>query len=449
MAVEFKLDNLGDGVESGDVLEIMVAVGDTIELDQGVIELETDKATVVVPSEVAGTITKICCAEGDTLKPGDVLMEIETSGAAPAPAAEPAASAPEPTPPPVAPAPVAAEPTPPAPAPVAPAPTPVAAAPAPVAPIKPTAPAVSTVPGGGQIAAGPAIRRFAREVGVDLGAVSGSGDNGRIVRDDVLKVVREGSGARPASAGAAPAIPAGSETDGFGPVRVEKMPKIRQTIARKMHESWTTCPRVTNFDDADVTALEEIRQKSKQEYVQGGVKLTTMPFIVKAVAMALKSHPVMNASVDLEAGKIIYKDYVNVGIAVDTERGLVVPNLRNVDTMGIPDVARQLGTMAENVRSNNFSVSDLQGGTFTISNLGAIGGTYSTPIINTPETAILLVGRSRKLPVVVDNDEIAVRLMMPLSLSYDHRLIDGGAAARFLNEVIGYLEAPSRLLLAL
>ena len=445
MAVEFKLDNLGDDVESGDVLEIMVAVGDKIELEQGVIELETDKATMVVPSEFAGTVTKICCAEGDTLKPGDVLMEIEASGAAAAaPAAEPAAPAPEPTPPPAA-----AEPTPPAPAPVAPAPTPVAATPAPAAPVKPTAPVVSTVPDGGQIAAGPAIRRFAREVGVDLGAVSGSGDNGRIVRDDVLKVVREGSGARPASAGAAPAIPAGSETDGFGPVRVEKMPKIRQTIARKMHESWTTCPRVTNFDDADVTALEEIRQKSKQEYVQGGVKLTTMPFIVKAVAMALKSHPVMNASVDLEAGKIIYKDYVNVGIAVDTERGLVVPNLRNVDTMGIPDVARQLGTMAENVRSNNFAVSDLQGGTFTISNLGAIGGTYSTPIINTPETAILLVGRSRKLPVVVDNDEIAVRLMMPLSLSYDHRLIDGGAAARFLNEVIGYLEAPSRLLLAL
>ena len=445
MAVEFKLDNLGDDVESGDVLEIMVAVGDKIELEQGVIELETDKATMVVPSEFAGTVTKICCAEGDTLKPGDVLMEIEASGAAAAaPAAEPAAPAPEPTPPPVA-----AEPTPPAPAPVAPAPTPVAATPAPAAPVKPTAPVVSTVPDGGQIAAGPAIRRFAREVGVDLGAVSGSGDNGRIVRDDVLKVVREGSGARPASAGAAPAIPAGSETDGFGPVRVEKMPKIRQTIARKMHESWTTCPRVTNFDDADVTALEEIRQKSKQEYVQGGVKLTTMPFIVKAVAMALKSHPVINASVDLEAGKIIYKDYVNVGIAVDTERGLVVPNLRNVDKMGIPDIARQLGTVAENVRSNNFAVSDLQGGTFTISNLGAIGGTYSTPIINTPETAILLVGRSRKLPVVVDNDEIAVRLMMPLSLSYDHRLIDGGAAARFLNEVIGYLEAPSRLLLAL
>jgi pyruvate/2-oxoglutarate dehydrogenase complex dihydrolipoamide acyltransferase (E2) component len=304
----------------------------------------------------------------------------------------------------------------------------------------------------GQVPAGPAIRRFAREVGIDLRNVQGTGNNGRIVREDVLREVRDGSrtsSSTTAATAAAPAIAAGSQTDGFGPVRVEKMPKIRQTIARKMHESWTTCPRVTNFDDADVTALEGIRQNSKKEYAEGGIKLTTMPFIVKAVAMALKSHPVMNASVDLENGQIIYKDYVNVGIAVDTDRGLVVPNLRNVDVTPIPDVARQLGTMAENVRSNNFSVSDLQGGTFTISNLGAIGGTYSTPIINTPETAILLVGRSRKLPVVVDNDEIAVRLMMPLSLSYDHRLIDGGAAARFLNEVISYLEAPSRLLLAL
>lgn len=226
------------------------------------------------------------------------------------------------------------------------------------------------------------------------------------------------------------------------------MPKIRQTIARKMHESWSTCPRVTNFDDADVTALEAIRQNSKKEYAEGGVKLTSMPFLVKAVAMALKAHPVINASVDLEQGQIIYKDYVNVGIAVDTERGLVVPSLRSADKLGIPDIARQLGELAENVRSNNFSIDDLRGGTFTISNLGAIGGTYSTPIINTPETAILLVGRSRKLPVVID-DKVEVRLMMPLSLSYDHRLIDGGAAARFLNEVIGYLEAPSRLLLAL
>jgi pyruvate dehydrogenase E2 component (dihydrolipoamide acetyltransferase) len=323
----------------------------------------------------------------------------------------------------------------------------------PVAPVPPVAPVVSkpesalVKKASGEkvmVAAGPAIRRFAREVGVDLQTIQGSGEHGRIVREDVLKVVREGS----RQGGGQSSDPAGSQSDGYGPVHIEKMPKIRQTIAKKMHESWTTCPRVTNFDDADVTALEEIRQNSKQEYAAGGIKLTSMPFLVKAVAMALKSHPVINASVDLEQGQIIYKDYVNVGIAIDTERGLVVPSLRNADNLGIPDVARQLGQLADNVRSGNFSIDDLRGGTFTISNLGAIGGTYSTPIINTPETAILLVGRSRKLPVVV-GDEVKIRLMMPLSLSYDHRLIDGGAAARFLNEVIGYLEAPSRLLLAL
>ena len=228
------------------------------------------------------------------------------------------------------------------------------------------------------------------------------------------------------------------------------MPKIRQTIARKMHESWSTCPRVTNFDDADITQLEQLRQNSKQDYADEGVKLTTMPFLIKAVAMALKLHPVINASVDMEAGQIIYKDYINVGIAVDTERGLVVPSLRNADKMSIPDIARQLGELAARVRDNNFGIDELRGGTFTISNLGAIGGTYSTRQSSTrPRRRSFLVGRSRKMPVVVENDAIEARLMMPLSISYDHRLIDGGAAARFLNEVIGYLEAPSRLLLAL
>jgi pyruvate/2-oxoglutarate dehydrogenase complex dihydrolipoamide acyltransferase (E2) component len=383
-------------------------------------------------------ITGINCGIGDTIAVGQVILSVEPATAAAAPA--PVESAPA--------APVAEKPAEAVQEPVAPV-APVQ----PVAPVPPVAPVVSkpesalVKKAAGEkvmVAAGPAIRRFAREVGVDLQTIQGSGEHGRIVREDVLKVVREGS----RQGGGQSSDPAGSQSDGYGPVHIEKMPKIRQTIAKKMHESWTTCPRVTNFDDADVTALEEIRQNSKQEYAAGGIKLTSMPFLVKAVAMALKSHPVINASVDLEQGQIIYKDYVNVGIAIDTERGLVVPSLRNADNLGIPDVARQLGQLAENVRSGNFSIDDLRGGTFTISNLGAIGGTYSTPIINTPETAILLVGRSRKLPVVV-GDEVKIRLMMPLSLSYDHRLIDGGAAARFLNEVIGYLEAPSRLLLAL
>ncbi len=452
MAVEFKLPGIGEGIESGDVLEVLVSVGDVIEKETEICELETDKATVFVPSEVAGKVTEVHIAAGDTVAVGAVLLTVEAaegSAPAPAPAAAPPAAAP--TPPPAA----AAE-TPPAPA--TPPPAPAAPTPAPAAPVA----AASTSKAA--IAAGPAIRRFAREVGVDLTNVAGSGVRGRILREDVLRVVRDGSAASKSSgvgaaaagaagiaAGAAAAASAGStgETDAYGPIRSEKMPKIRQTIARKMHESWTTCPRVTNFDDADVTALEAIRQNSKADYKEMGISLTTMPFIIKAVAMALKQHPTINASVDLDAGKIIYKEYVNVGIAVDTERGLVVPNMRNADQQSIPALAKGLSVMAENVRGNNFGIDDLRGGTFTISNLGAIGGTYSTPIINVPETAILLVGRSRKMPVVVENDEVAVRLMMPLSLSYDHRLIDGGAAARFLNEVIGYLEAPSRLLLAL
>jgi pyruvate/2-oxoglutarate dehydrogenase complex dihydrolipoamide acyltransferase (E2) component len=296
----------------------------------------------------------------------------------------------------------------------------------------------------GEVAAGPAVRRFAREVGVDLGRVTGSGPSGRITREDVLTVVRQASqtaAASPAKASTATA------RDNWGPIRPEKMPKIRRTIAAKMHESWTTCPRVTNFDDADVTDLDKIRASSKDDYAKKGIKLTSLPFVIKAVASALRNHPTINASVDMEHDQIIYKEYVNIGIAVDTERGLVVPSLRNADQMSIADAARALAQIAESVREGSFSLADLQGSTFTISNLGAIGGAYSTPIINTPEVAILLVGRSRKLPVVVD-DEVAVRLMMPLSLSYDHRLVDGATAARFLNDVIDFLEAPSRLLLA-
>jgi len=456
MATEIKLPNLGDGIDSGEVLELFVSVGDTIEKDQTLLEIETDKATTNVPSEVAGKIVKIDIAEGDTVTIGQVLFHVEvTSSSAPAPAPVQAAK-PAPTP---APAPAA-------PKVVAPAtPTVAASTPAPApAPAKtPTtaqaiAAAVTPIAArpGVDLPASPSIRRFAREVGVDLSSVQGTGPGGRLSREDVLLVVtggtRSASGSR--STGAAmtaanPAIPVGSnDTDSFGPVTIEKMSRIRKTIANKMHESWVTAPRVTNFDDADVTDLEEFRLSSKDDYAEQGIKLTSMPFVIKAVAMALRHNPAINASVDMEQGNIIYKNYVNIGIAVDTQRGLVVPSLRNADRSSIPDIARQLQMIATNARTNNFGIEDLRGSTFTISNLGAIGGTYSTPIINVPEAAILLLGRTRKLPVVV-GDEIKPRLMMPLSLSYDHRLIDGAMAARFLNDIIGYLKAPSRLLLAL
>lgn len=443
MAIEITVPDLGDGVESGDVLEVFVSDGDAIEKDQDLIELETDKATVTVPASSAGTITKIHVAEGDTIAVGGVIVTVEASDGAASSSSdtettpEPEAkSEPEPAP----------EPEPVQEPPKAEKSKPEPAAPKPAPAKKPAPmPAAVAAEGGGQIAAGPAIRRLAREVGIDLKSVSGTGAFGRITREDLMKAVRSGASK---NSGTAKSAGGSSETDGHGPVRIEKMPKIRQTIARKMHESWETVPRVTNFDDADITDLEDIRQNSKKDYAARDIKLTTMPFVIKAIAMSLKSHPVINASIDLDNGQIIYKDYVNVGIAVDTDRGLVVPSLRNADQLAIPEIARQLSEMAENVRENNFSIDDLRGSTFTISNLGAIGGTYSTPIINVPETAILLIGRSRKMPVVID-DQIMVRLMMPLSISYDHRLIDGGAAARFLNEVKGYLEAPSRLLLAL
>ncbi len=436
MPTDLKIPNLGENVNSADVLEVLVAVGDQIKKDQGIVELETDKATMIVPSTAAGVVTQIHCSAGQTVAVGAVVVTIEaTVGEAPPAPAKPAV------------APVAAVRPQPAVEPTVPL-SPVVPKP-PTRPVTPVAPqpmvlTESSSTTGSLVAAGPAIRRFAREVGVDLNTVHGTGDNGRIIRDDVLKVVREGS-----KSGNSNRAQTGGQSDGHGPVHVEKMPKIRQTIARKMHESWTTCPRVTNFDDADITALDEIRKNSKTEYAAKGINLTTMPFLIKALAMSLKSHPVVNASVDMEAGQIIYKDYVNIGVAVDTDRGLVVPVLRDADKLSIPEIARQLGELADAVRDNNFTVEQLRGGTFSISNLGAIGGTYSTPIINIPETAILLVGRSRKMPIVLPNDQIAVRLMMPLSLSYDHRLIDGGAAARFLNDVIAYLQAPSRLLLAL
>ena len=478
MTIEVKLPDLGDGIESGDVLEIFVAVGDTIEKGQDIVEMETDKATVTVPASVGGKVTKILISEGDTVAINGLILELEadSSGSEPkaetSPAPEAAAPAePEPAPepdPPAAPTPTPAPTTEaaPAPQPVSQPPPPVAAPP--VNPPAPTAapPATASSASDEVIAAGPAIRRFAREVGVDLGRVPGSGDGGRITRDDILSVVRasnQTSAASPAPSAAitpnpAPATetessaankPAPNGSDEHGPIRVERMDRIRKTIANQMHASWSAVPRVTNFDDADITDLEHLRQSSKDDYAAQGLKLTTMPFLIKAIATALRHHPAINAVIDQENDQIIYKDYVNVGIAVDTDRGLVVPVMKNADMMGIPEITRSLAEMAGKVRSGNFGVSDLRGGSFTISNLGAIGGQYSTPIVNVPEVAILLVGRSRKLPVVMPDNSIQPRLMMPLSLSYDHRLVDGGTAARFLNDVIGFLEAPSRLLLAL
>jgi len=445
MPIDFKLPNLGENIDSGDVVNVLVKEGDVITANQAVIEVETGKATVEIPSPTAGKIVKLLAAAGKTIKVGGVIAQIEAAeGAAkPAPAAKPAAPAAPAPPKPAAPAPVAekqaAEPPPahtPAPAP-APAQTPAAAA--------------AAEENGAASPAGPATRRLARELGVDLSRVQGSGPGGRITRDDIIAAVRKSTSAPAKSApaskgGKTVAVEGVAGADNFGPTRRQAMTRVRKTIIGSMTRS-LTIPQLTNFDDADITELERMRKGSMTGASAGDVKLTMLPFVMKAVAMSLRQHPNLNASLDLEKEEVIYKDYVHLGCAVDTDRGLVVPVIRDVDQMSIPTIAQEVNAIADSAKANKLGLADYTGASFTISNLGSIGGTYSTPIINLPEVAILLVGRSRFLPTVI-NDKIEIRLMMPLSLSYDHRLIDGATAARFLNEVKNYLQVPGRLLLA-
>jgi pyruvate dehydrogenase E2 component (dihydrolipoamide acetyltransferase) len=498
MPTQIKLPSLGENVESGDVLSILVSEGDVVTKDQDLLELETDKATMPVPSPQAGKITKILVAEGETIPVGAAIFEIEAEAGANGSAAKEPPAKPEKKP---SSAKKSAE-APPAkdkfalkeeaaedeaeavaeqheePAKSsaklakAPPPPPESSVPVlvedeaataedqnvaqPGAPAKarkkkaaPTGTVEGVVPGDGHAAAaaGPAVRRLARELGVDLRRVRPSSESGRITEEDVHDYVRRSQAEAEAKAVKGPTPPGAPDTDNWGAVRREKTSRLRQTIARNMTASYTTIPQLTNFDDVDVTELERLRKESQKDYDSQGIKLTALPFLVKAVAVGLKHHPIVNASVNDDATEIIYKEYVNVGIAVDTDKGLIVPVLRDADRKNIPQIARALAELTDKARSGKYAIDDLRGGTFTISNLGAIGGTYSTPIINPPEAAILLIGRSRMMPQFIDG-AFQPRLMMPLSITYDHRIVDGAAAARFLNDVKGYLANPGRLLLA-
>jgi pyruvate dehydrogenase E2 component (dihydrolipoamide acetyltransferase) len=482
MSTQIKLPNLGENIESGDVLSILVKEGDTVEAEQDLIEIETDKATMPVPSPHAGTIKKILVSEGDRIKVGAAFIEIDAKDGEPKPKkkAEPAKAEKA-----MAPAKKEIESEPEEPEEVEerakdadveageeepveePKPAKAAAkkprreAGHDAAPPEPkstktkraeAAPAGVTeedVPGDGRAsaAAGPAVRRLARQLGVDLRRVRPTGSGGRITTEDIRAFIRETNEQVAAAMPRGVTPPGAPDTDDYGGVRVEKMSRMRLTIARNMIQSYTTIPQLTNFDDADVTELEDMREQSKADYADRGIKLTALPFVIKAVASALKRHPVVNASVDMENEQIVYKEYVHIGIAVDTDRGLVVPVLRDADRKSISQIASEIDELATTVRDGKFDLDILRGGTFTISNLGAIGGTYSTPLINPPQVAILLIGRTRTVPQIVE-DTVCPRLMMPLSITYDHRLVDGAAAGRFLNEVKGFLAAPGRLLLA-
>ena len=478
MATEFKLPNLGENIESGDVVNVLVKEGDEVKANQGVIEIETDKAVIEVPSTQAGRVSKVHVKQGETIKVGATLLTLDAAGAAPSgakatpskpsPADKKAAPAPHVKPqaerpaakPAAATAKAAEQAAPSKPA----APAAAKAAPAKAVPAKPAAreegngrstatekPAPPTAPerraAATEIAtpppAGPEVRRLARELGVDLSRVNGSGSGGRITREDVIAAVRQAN-----LSGAPIGAREAEEHDPYGPILREKLSRMRKTIAANMLASVQTIPQLTNFDDADITELEQWRKDSSADYEKEQIKLTSMAFVMKAVALALKEHRTVNASLDLENEQIIYKQYVNIGVAVDTERGLIVPVVREVDRLSIKEIAKTLGELAQKARNGQTALEEMRGASFSISNLGAIGGVYSTPIINPPEVGILLVGRARKLPVVVEGDRIEPRLLMPLSLTYDHRLVDGAAAARFLNEVIDYLESPRRLLLA-
>jgi len=434
LSIEFKLPELGENVESGDVVNVLVSTGDHVDANQPVCELETDKAVVEIPCTYSGKVSKVHFKKGDTVKVGQTLVTLDEDGE-PAKqdakaAAQPAAQA--------APAAAVVE----KPARQEPKPSQKPAEPPEQPPLPPTSP----------IPAGPAARRLARELGVDLRRVHGSGQRGRITQEDVDAAARAAAGhlapgESPGAKFSAPVVPPGEPGhDAWGSIRREKMSKIRRTIAAQMVRSAGTIPHVTNFDDADVTELETLRKGVPPGFLGEDVKLTLMPLVIKAVAVALRRHPALNATLDDESEEVVYKEYVHVGIAVDTPRGLVVPKVRDADRLSIPQIARALASVAQRARSVDFTVDDLRGGTFTISNLGAVGGQYSTPIINHPEVAILLVGRSRWMPAIRDGQTVP-RFMLPLSLSYDHRLVDGATAGRFLNEVIDLLQSPGKLLL--
>ncbi|MEA2067585.1 MAG: 2-oxo acid dehydrogenase subunit E2 [Verrucomicrobiota bacterium] len=408
MALEFKLPELGENIEGGDVVSVLVAVGDAVAEGQPVLEIEAGKASMEIPSPATGTISAIHVAQGDTIKVGQPAFTIEAGEAAPAP--EPVAE-PEPE----VPAPVVEK---------APAPKPE---PAP-------APAPDPAPAAKAVSAAPNVRRLARELGVDIHEIEASEAGARISLEDVKNFAK-----------------AGLETGGTGGirkvaaqggVRVEKMSAIRKATMAHMTHCWTTIPHVTQHDMADITKLEELRKRFAPKAEAVGAKLTVTAILVKVVAAALKVFPNFNCSIDPEKAEILYKDFYNIGIAVDTEKGLMVPVIQDADQKNMVDLAQDLGAIAQKARAGGISLADMQGGTFTITNLGGIGGSFFTPIINSPEVAILGVGRAIMDPCIGKNELCAPRLRMPLSLSYDHRIIDGADGARFLRWIVEAIEEP-------
>ncbi len=421
--IDVKVPDIGD-YKDVPVIEINVKVGDKVEAEQSLITLESDKATMDVPSPAAGTVKDIRVKVGDAVSEGTLIVVLEGAGAA--------AAAPTPAPAQVsAPAPVAAAPSP---APVAPAAAPAAA------PATYTADTVGTV--GKAAHASPSVRKYARELGVDVNLVGGTGPKNRITQDDVqryVKGVMTGQAAAPGKAAAAASAPAGGgelnllpwpkvDFTKFGPVEPKPLSRIKKISGANLHRNWVMIPHVTNNDEADITELEAFRVQMNKEHEKAGVKFTMLAFVIKAVVGALKKFPTFNASLD--GDNLVFKQYYHVGFAADTPNGLMVPVIRDADKKGVVDIAKEMAELSKAAREGKLKPDQMQGGCFSISSLGGIGGTHFTPIINAPEVAILGLSRGYQKPVW-DGKQFVPRLTLPLSLSYDHRVIDGAEAARF------------------
>jgi pyruvate dehydrogenase E2 component (dihydrolipoamide acetyltransferase) len=440
MAIEIQLPELGEGVEGGEVVDVKVAPGAEVNEGQALLEVEAEKSTVEIPSPMASRITKVLVRKGDKVTTGQPLFLVEAaagskgqaSKAVTAPAARAEAG-----------------------------PTPAQTAkPVTTTDRQPDPVPVAAREGNGRrteapefqpldtperlVPAGPATRRLARELGVALARVRGTAPGGRVTQEDVKAFVKElAAGSAAAARGSLPQAPPLPDFERWGPIERQPLESVRRKTAEQMALAWSLIPHVTQHDLADITDLEAFR---KQQQDASGPKLTVTAFALKAAAIALHQFPRFNASLDLGAGQLIVKRYYHLGLAVDTERGLLVPVLRDVDKKSVAQLAGEMAELAERARQKKLSADDMRGGTFTITNLGGIGGTGFTPIINYPEVAILGLSRSRLQPAVRDG-QIVPRLLLPLSLSYDHRVIDGADAARFVRRLAEMLENPLLMLL--
>lgn len=425
--MDITLPKLAEGADSGTVVNVLVAEGERVDLDQTLLELENEKAVAPIPSTGAGTVVRVHVLVGQVVSVGQVLVTIEEGTAATPRAPGMATTAAE--------VPDRAD------------------APAPAAAVDSGAPAAAAPEAhlhasssGAPPPASPTIRKIARELGIDLTRVRGSQRGGRIVVADVRAYIQRLQEmalkpVAPASTVAAPVADVLQTLDlaRWGPSRRERMSPLRRTIAQRMTESWTTVPHVTQFDDADITDLWALRKRHARAYERVGVRLTLTSFAIKAAVSALEKYPAFKTSIDYQALEIVTRDYVHIGVAVDTEAGLIAPVIRDVDKKDLLELSRELDELAERTRQRKLSADEMQGATFTISNLGSIGGAHFTPIVNSPQVAVLGMGRGALRPVVREK-KVTPRLVLPLALSYDHRVIDGADGARFLREIVRCLE---------